>query len=235
MAADVPPVAAIRERCPWPRSELDIAYHDAEWGVPVHDDRVLLEFLILEGAQAGLSWSTILRKRPNYRRAFAEFDAARIARFTSRRVERLLADPGIVRNRLKVESTVSNARAFLAVQEQFGSFDAYVWRFVNGKPRRNAWRSSQQIPARTPESDALSKDLLQHGFRFVGSTICYAFMQACGLVNDHLVGCFRYEHVDRHARVNHRKATPLGEAASSPAVTACVSSLRPDIRNKTYR
>ena len=190
----------IRERCPWPRTELDIAYHDAEWGVPVHDDAVLFEFLILEGAQAGLSWSTILRKRANYRRAFAGFDASRIARFTSGRVERLLADPGIVRNRLKIESTISNARAFLAVQEQFGSFDAYVWRFVDGVPRRNARRSSQQIPARTPESDALSKDLLQHGFRFVGSTICYAFMQACGLVNDHLVTCFRYKQVHRPAR-----------------------------------
>jgi DNA-3-methyladenine glycosylase I len=190
----------IRERCPWPRTDVDIAYHDTEWGVPVHDDRVLFEFLILEGAQAGLSWSTILKKRSNYRIAFAGFDTARIARFTSRRVERLLADPGIVRNRLKIESAISNARAFLTIQEQFGSFDAYVWRFVDGAPRRNAWRSSKQIPARTPESDALSKDLLQHGFRFVGSTICYAFMQACGLVNDHLVTCFRYKQVHRPAR-----------------------------------
>jgi DNA-3-methyladenine glycosylase I len=189
----------IRERCPWPRTDLDIAYHDSEWGVPIHDDRVLFEFLTLEGAQAGLSWSTILKKRANYRRAFADFDASRIARFTSRRVERLLADPGIVRNRLKVESTISNARAFLTVQEQFDSFDAYVWRFVDGAPRRNAWRSSKEIPARTPESDALSKDLLQHGFRFVGSTICYAFMQACGLVNDHLITCFRYKQMARRA------------------------------------
>jgi DNA-3-methyladenine glycosylase I len=190
----------IRERCPWPRTDVDIAYHDTEWGVPVHDDRVLFEFLILEGAQAGLSWSTILKKRSNYRIAFADFDTARIARFTSRRVDRLLADPGIVRNRLKIESTISNARAFLTLQEQFGSFDAYVWRFVDGAPRRNAWRSSKQVPARTPESDALSKDLLQHGFRFVGSTICYAFMQACGLVNDHLVTCFRHKQVHRPAR-----------------------------------
>ena len=180
------------QRCPWPRTELDIAYHDLEWGVPVHDDRVFFEFLLLEGAQAGLSWSTILRKRANYRRAFADFDPARVARYSSAKIDRLLEDPGIVRNRLKVQSAVSNARAFLAVQDEFGSFDAYVWRFVGGEPRQNVRRSSRQVPVRTRESDALSKDLAQRGFRFVGSTICYAFMQAVGLVNDHLVACFRY-------------------------------------------
>ena len=180
------------QRCTWPRAELDIAYHDLEWGVPVHDDRVFFEFLLLEGAQAGLSWSTILRKRANYRRAFADFDPARVARYSSAKIDRLLEDPGIVRNRLKVQSAVSNARAFLAVQDEFGSFDAYVWQFVGGEPRQNARRSSRQVPVRTRESDALSKDLAQRGFRFVGSTICYAFMQAVGLVNDHLVACFRY-------------------------------------------
>jgi DNA-3-methyladenine glycosylase I len=157
----------------------------------MHDDRVLFEFLILEGAQAGLSWSTILRKRANYRRAFAGFDPAKVARFRPSRVEKLMKDEGIVRNRLKIESTVTNARAFLAVQKEFGSFDAYVWRFVGGKPLRATRKSAKNIPARTPESDALSKDLQRRGFRFVGSTICYAFMQATGLVNDHLVGCFR--------------------------------------------
>jgi DNA-3-methyladenine glycosylase I len=179
-------------RCGWARTPLSIAYHDAEWGTPVHDDRVLFEFLVLEGAQAGLSWETILRKREAYRAAFANFDPTRVARFTPARIERLLVDPGIVRNRLKIESAVSNARAFLEVQQEFGSFDAYVWRFVGGHPRVNAWRSLREIPARTPESDALSLDLRRRGFRFVGSTICYAFMQAVGMVNDHLVGCFRH-------------------------------------------
>jgi DNA-3-methyladenine glycosylase I len=183
------------QRCTWPQTELDIAYHDTEWGVPVHNDRVLFEFLILEGAQAGLSWSTILRKRENYRRAFADWDSARIARFTPARVNKLLHDPGIVRNRLKVESTVSNARAFLTVQKEFGTFDNYVWRFVDGRPRINAWRSLSELPARTPESDALSKDLQKRGFRFVGSTISYAFMQAVGMVNDHITTCFRYREV----------------------------------------
>ena len=182
-------------RCAWPKSELDIAYHDIEWGVPVHDDRVLFEFLTLEGAQAGLSWSTILKKRPNYRRAFADFDVARVARFTPAKIERLLQDPGLVRNRLKIGSTVTNARAFLAVQQEFGSFDAYVWRFVGGRPKQNRWRSLKQLPASTTESDALSKDLKARGFRFVGSTICYAFMQATGMVNDHLTTCFRYAKV----------------------------------------
>jgi DNA-3-methyladenine glycosylase I len=180
------------QRCSWPTSDLDIAYHDKEWGVPVHDEQTLFEFLTLEGAQAGLSWSIILRKRENYRRAFAGFDPRKVARFTARKVARLLQDPGIVRNRLKIASTVSNARAFLAVQREFGSFDAYVWRFVGGKPQQHKLRSLRQLPARTPESDALSKDLQRRGFRFVGSTICYAFMQAVGLVNDHLITCFRY-------------------------------------------
>ena len=161
--------------------------------MPVHDDRVLFEFLTLEGAQAGLSWSTILNKRQNYRRAFADFDPARVARFNAARVKRLLDDPGIVRNRLKVNSTVSNARAFLAVQDEFGSFDNYVWRFVDGRPRNNKWRSHTQIAPRTAQSDALSKDLLKRNFRFVGSTICYAFMQAVGMVNDHVTSCFRYK------------------------------------------
>ena len=167
-------------------------YHDAEWGVPVHDDRVFFEFLILEGAQAGLSWSTILNKRAGYRRAFADFDPARVARFTPSRVDKLVGDAGIVRHRQKIESAVTNARAFLAVQQAHGSFDTYVWQFVGGAPRRNAWRALKQVPASTPESDALSKDLRKRGFKFVGSTICYAFMQATGLVNDHVVTCFRY-------------------------------------------
>ena len=187
-----PASAAVLARCAWATSPLGVAYHDAEWGVPVHDDRVLFEFLTLEGAQAGLSWETILRKRDAYRVAFAAFDPAAVARFTPARVEKLLADPGIVRNRLKVESTVTNARAFLQVQGEFGSFDAYVWRFVDGAPVVNRRRSSRGIPARTERSDALSRDLARRGFRFVGSTICYAFMQAVGLVNDHLVTCFRY-------------------------------------------
>jgi DNA-3-methyladenine glycosylase I len=178
-------------RCTWPSSELDIAYHDQEWGVPVHDDRVLFEFLTLEGAQAGLSWSTILRKRENYRRAFAGFDPRKVARFSASRKRLLLKDEGIVRNRLKIDSTVTNARAFLAVQKAYGSFDGYVWTFVGGKPLQNR-RKGRDIPARTPQSDALSKDLKKRGFRFVGSTICYAFMQATGMVNDHLTSCFRH-------------------------------------------
>jgi len=180
-------------RCDWAgERELDVRYHDEEWGVPTHDDRVLFEFLVLEGAQAGLSWSTILAKREGYRRAFADFDAARVARFTVKRVERLLANPAIVRNRLKVESTVTNARAFLAVQDAVGSFDAYVWAFVDGTPMQNHRQRLDEIPATTPGSDALSKDLKRRGFRFVGSTIMYAFMQATGLVNDHVRSCFRY-------------------------------------------
>jgi DNA-3-methyladenine glycosylase I len=185
------PTAGGVKRCSWPSTELDIAYHDKEWGVPVHDDRVLFEFLILEGAQAGLSWSTILKKRENYRRAFAGFDPRKVARFDASRKRKLMKDDGIVRNRLKIDSTVSNARAFLAVQKEFGSFDRYLWQFVGGEPIRNS-RKGKDIPARTPESDALSKDLQRRGFRFVGSTICYAFMQAVGMVNDHVVGCYRY-------------------------------------------
>jgi DNA-3-methyladenine glycosylase I len=182
-----------QQRCAWATTPLSIAYHDDEWGLPVHDDRTLFEFLTLEGAQAGLSWETILKKRAAYREAFAEFDPARVARFSPARIERLLADPGIVRNRLKIQSTVRNAKAFLAVQKEFGSFDAYIWRFVGGTPRVNHWRALGQVPARTAESDAMSRDLLQRGFTFVGSTICYAFMQAVGLVNDHAANCFRYK------------------------------------------
>jgi DNA-3-methyladenine glycosylase I len=177
------------KRCAWARTPLGIAYHDAEWGVPVHDDQRLFEFLILEGAQAGLSWETILNKRPAYRAAFARFDPKAVARFTAARRARLLRDPGIVKNRLKIESAVTNARAFLAVQKEFGSFDAYVWRAVGGKIKRNRWPRGARLPASTPESDALSKDLKKRGFRFVGSTIMYAFMQAVGMVNDHAVGC----------------------------------------------
>ena len=179
-------------RCAWAQTPLSIAYHDAEWGVPVHDDAVLFEFLTLEGAQAGLSWETILRKREAYRDAFAGFDPARVARFSPARVERLLTNTGIVRNRLKIASTVGNAKAFIRVQREFGSFDAYVWRFVGGLPRVTRRRTGHEIPARTAESDALSRDLSKRGFKFVGSTICYAFMQAVGLVNDHTVDCFRY-------------------------------------------
>lgn len=179
-------------RCPWPTTELYIAYHDNEWGVPLHDDRALFEFLVLEGAQAGLSWLTILKKRENYRAAFDGFDAAKVARYNARKVAALLADPGIVRNRLKVAAAIANARAFLAVQEEFGSFDAYIWRFVDGRPKQNHWRTMKELPARTAESDAMSQDLRQRGFKFVGSTICYAHMQATGMVNDHLVSCPRH-------------------------------------------
>ncbi len=182
----------MKTRCPWCGTDpLYIAYHDQEWGIPVHDDRHLFEMLTLEGAQAGLSWLTILRKRENYRRAFHAFDVARIARYTARDIARLMNDPGIVRNRLKIESTIRNARATLAVRDEFGSLDAYLWRFVDGKPRRNAWRSLAEIPARTEQSDAMSKDLKRRGYNFTGSTICYAFMQAVGMVDDHVIGCFR--------------------------------------------
>jgi DNA-3-methyladenine glycosylase I len=190
-----------RTRCGWCGTDpLYVAYHDTEWGVPVHDDRTLFEFLVLEGAQAGLAWITILRKRAAYRRAFAGFDPARVARYDAPRVARLLEDPGIVRNRLKVESAVKNARAFLAVQEAFGSFAAYQWRFVDGRPIVNRRRTLGDVPARTPVSDAFSKDLRSRGFSFVGSTIVYAHMQAVGMVNDHLVGCFRHRAVGRRAR-----------------------------------
>jgi DNA-3-methyladenine glycosylase I len=183
------------QRCRWATtgSEEYIAYHDREWGVPCHDDRVLFEFLILEGAQAGLSWSTILTKRANYRKAFADFDPVKVARFDAKKVEALMQDAGIVRNRLKVESTIGNARAFLEVQKEFGSFDAYIWQFIGGKPRRNGWKLPSQVPVATPESDAMSKDLKRRGFKFVGSTIMYAFMQATGLVNDHTGGCFLWK------------------------------------------
>jgi len=179
-------------RCAWAGTPLSIAYHDAEWGVPVHDDTILFELLTLEGAQAGLSWETILKKRESYRDAFAGFDPARVARFTPARVERLLQNPGIVRNRLKVVSAVQNAKAFRLIQREFGSFDSYIWAFVGGEPRVNRRRAMSEVPPRTSESDAMSRDLLRRGFKFVGSTICYAFMQAVGLVNDHTVDCFRY-------------------------------------------
>jgi DNA-3-methyladenine glycosylase I len=181
-------------RCHWASgSELTMRYHDEEWGVPAHDDRTLFEFLILEGAQAGLSWETILNKRENYRAAFDQFDPGRVAAYDRRKMQRLLKDPGIVRNRLKISSAIGNAKAFLRVAEQFGSFDRYIWRFVDGAPRVNSRKSPRQVPAKTAESDAMSKDLKARGFNFVGSTICYAFMQAVGMVNDHLVRCFRYE------------------------------------------
>jgi len=186
-------------RCSWARTPLGIAYHDAEWGVPVHDDRILFEFLTLEGAQAGLSWETILKKREAYRDAFLDFDPARVARFTPAQIQRLLQNAAIVRNRLKIESTVGNARAFLAVQQEFGSFDAYVGDFVKGAPLDSRRHSLKVIPARTAESDALSRDLLRRGFKFVGSTICYAFMQAVGIVNDHTTDCFRHAIVGRMA------------------------------------
>jgi DNA-3-methyladenine glycosylase I len=179
-------------RCTWASNDLSIPYHDREWGVPQHDDQVLLEFLILEGAQAGLSWDTILRKRENYRAAFDGFNPKKIARYDRRKTQQLLRNEGIIRNRLKIASAIQNAKALLAVQKEFGSFDRYIWQFVGGKPRINARRSGQRLPASTPESDALSKDLKKRGFNFVGSTICYAFMQAMGMVNDHVVECFRY-------------------------------------------
>jgi DNA-3-methyladenine glycosylase I len=182
-------------RCHWAKSPAMIAYHDKEWGVPVHDDRRLFEFLILEGAQAGLSWETILNKRENYRRAFDRFDPRKIARYDKRKVRELLANAGIVRNRLKIAATISNAKAYLAVQKEFGTFNRYIWQFVGGHPKKNNPRSSKQVPASTPESDAMSKDLKLRGFRFVGSTICYAFMQATGMVNDHARDCFRYKEI----------------------------------------
>ncbi len=182
----------MKTRCPWAGSEPNIAYHDTEWGVPQHDDRVLFEFLILEGAQAGLSWSTILRKRENYRQALDGFDPRRVAKYGEAKIEKLLTDVGIVRNRLKILAAVQNAKSFLAVQKEHGTFDHYIWQFVGGHTLQNAWRSLGQVPARTPEADRMSKDLLRRGFKFVGPTICYAFMQAVGLVNDHLVSCFRY-------------------------------------------
>jgi DNA-3-methyladenine glycosylase I len=187
------------KRCSWVKvdDQLMREYHDQEWGVPTHDDRRHFEFLVLEAAQAGLSWSIVLRKREGYRRAFAQFDPERVARYTEARIDKLATDPGIVRNRLKIAAAVKNARAFLAVQEEFGSFDAYCWRFVNGRPRQNRWSSMRQIPPTTAESDSFSRDLKGRGFTFVGSTVIYAHMQAVGMVNDHLVGCFRYHDVRR--------------------------------------
>jgi DNA-3-methyladenine glycosylase I len=183
----------MKERCPWATSDpLYISYHDEEWGVPVHDDRKLFEMLILEGAQAGLSWITILRKRENYRKAFDNFDARKIAHYRSNKIRQLLSNEGIVRNRLKIEAAIRNAEAFLTIQKEFGSFDRYIWQFVGGSQKLNRWTSLRQVPAKTPESDAMSKALKQRGFKFVGSTICYAFMQATGMVNDHVRGCFRY-------------------------------------------
>ena len=180
-------------RCGWAKGELYEQYHDTEWGVPVHDDRLLFEFLVLEGAQAGLSWSTILNKRENYRKAFGGFDPRKVARYDERKIAALLENPGIVRNRLKVRSAVTNAKAFLAVQKEFGTFDAYIWTFVGGKPIQNCRKTLKDLPPRTPESDAMSKDLQKRGFTFVGSTICYAHMQATGMVNDHIVTCFRHK------------------------------------------
>ena len=190
------------KRCDWAnRSELEQSYHDLEWGVEIHDDRTLFEFLVLEGAQAGLSWSTILKKRTAYRRAFDNFDARKISNYSEKTVSRLLANPEIIRNRLKINTAVTNARAFLKVQEEFGSFDRYIWQFVKGKPIRNSWQTMMDIPSSTPESVAMSKDLKKRGFKFVGPTICYAFMQAVGMVNDHVVDCFRYKELK-----NKRKA-----------------------------
>ncbi len=183
---------SIAQRCAWARDDLSIAYHDNEWGVPVHDDRDLFEFLILEGAQAGLSWTTILKKRTAYRKAFDRFNPRKVARYDEPKIAELLANAEIVRNRLKINAAVRNAQAFLTVQKEFGSFDRYIWEFVGGRPLQNRWRRLQDVPARTPQSDAMSKDLLKRGFTFVGSTICYAFMQATGMVNDHLVTCYRH-------------------------------------------
>jgi DNA-3-methyladenine glycosylase I len=179
-------------RCPWAKNDLYVEYHDKEWGVPVHDDRLLFEFLILEGAQAGLSWEIILKKRQNYRLAFDQFRPATIAKYDKRKRRSLLNNPGIIRNALKIEAAIQNAKIFLAVQKEFGSFDRYIWNFVGHEPKLNAWKSTKEVPNKTPESDAMSKDLKKRGFKFVGSTICYAFMQAVGMVNDHLVDCFRY-------------------------------------------
>ena len=195
-------------RCAWPGADpLMIDYHDREWGVPLHDDRTHYEFIVLDGAQAGLSWRTILYKREGYRRAFARLEPAKVARFDARKVRSLLADPGIIRNRLKIESAITNARAFLRVQEEFGSFDRYIWRFVDGQTRQNRWGAHQLIPARTAESDAMSKALKERGFKFVGSTICYAYMQAAGMINDHVVGCFRHPELSGARAVRGARAS----------------------------
>jgi len=196
-SATAPARARTRIRCSWPSSPISIAYHDREWGVPLKDDRKLFEFLVLDAAQAGLSWEIILRKREGFRAAFDDFDPEKIARYDDKKIKKLLADPGIIRNRLKIESAINNARAFLAVQKELGSFARYIWQFVEGKPKINARRSLKDIPATTPESDAMSKALKKRGFRFVGSTICYAFMQAAGMVNDHAIDCFRHAELAR--------------------------------------
>jgi DNA-3-methyladenine glycosylase I len=190
------------QRCPWAKGENYIRYHDTEWGVPIHDDRLLFEFLILEGAQAGLSWSTILNKRDSYRQAFDGFDPTIVAKYGERKRQALLANPGIVRNRLKIDAAIQNAQAFLETAKEFGTFDRYIWSFVGGQPKQNAWASIEAVPARTPESDAMSDDLKRRGFKFVGSTICYAFMQAVGMVNDHVVDCFRHRELTgkRHGK-----------------------------------
>jgi DNA-3-methyladenine glycosylase I len=201
------------KRCEWAnRSELEQSYHDNEWGVAIHDDRSLFEFLVLEGAQAGLSWSTILKKREGYRKAFDNFDAQRISQYSENDVSRLLINSEIIRNKLKINATISNAKAFLRVQEQFGSFDHYIWQFVKGRPIQNSWEKMTDIPSSTPESEAMSKDLHKRGFKFVGTTICYAFMQAVGMVNDHLVSCFRYGELkkDKHNQTVHRIAGKFG-------------------------
>jgi DNA-3-methyladenine glycosylase I len=193
-------------RCHWPKNDLAVRYHDEEWGVPVHDDRKWYEFIVLDGAQAGLSWDTVLRKRENYRKAFDGFDPAKVARYDKRKLERLLADPGIIRNRLKINSAIANAKAFLKLQEELGSFDEYIWRFVDSEPIINRWKTPKEIPTRTDISDAMSKDLKQRGFNFVGTTICYAFMQAAGMVNDHLVTCFRHAELGGKAAGNKRNS-----------------------------
>ncbi|TVR74845.1 MAG: DNA-3-methyladenine glycosylase I [Spirochaetaceae bacterium] len=213
----------MKQRCEWCGTDpLYVAYHDDEWGVPVHEDRLLFEFLILEGAQAGLSWLTILKKRENYRKAFDGFDVERVARYTEEDVVRLLADPGIVRNRLKIESAIRNARGVLAIQQEYGSFEAYLWRYVDGIPRRNAWRSLAEVPVKTELSDMMSRDLKKRGFNFTGSTICYAYMQAVGMVNDHTVDCFRYAHNPENAGRSrtgpYRRALGKSTALSSRSV-----------------
>lgn len=189
----------MRRRCEWALEDpLLQNYHDREWGVPEHNDQKLFELLILEGAQAGLSWSTILKKRENYRRAFDKFDARKISGYDEERIRELLSDEGIIRNRRKIEATIQNARAFLTIQKEFGSFDAYIWQFVGGKPKKNAWKTIEEVPSRSPESEAMSRDLMKRGFKFVGPTICYAFMQAIGMVNDHTIDCFRYNEISKN-------------------------------------
>jgi DNA-3-methyladenine glycosylase I len=202
------------QRCPWAKTEPYILYHDTEWGVPLHDDRGLFEFLILEGAQAGLSWETILKKRENYRKAFDHFDPAVVAKYGRRKSKQLLANAGIIRNRLKIESAIRNAQAFLAVQKEFGTFDKYIWGFVGDRPMQNTWKSLSELPAETPESNAMSKDLKRRGFTFVGSTICYAFMQAVGMVNDHLVGCFRHTELARASPERQRSKSQISNPKS---------------------